>query len=99
TGAGSMVVGRVAPSTNPPCQGTGWRKELDSTNRSGLRGACGNDSDIASALRALKRIRAAESSSETMSAPRMKVFRRTFLRLAVGAAALPAVSHIARAQS
>src|ERR1700730_13367398 len=34
-----------------------------------------------------------------MSPPRRKVFRRTFLRLAVGAATLPAVSHIARAQS
>src|SRR5262249_47905240 len=40
-----------------------------------------------------------KSSSETMSPPRMKLFRRTFLRLAVGAAALPAVSHIARAQT
>jgi tripartite-type tricarboxylate transporter receptor subunit TctC len=34
-----------------------------------------------------------------MSPPRRKVFRRTFLRLAVGAATLPAVSRIARAQS
>jgi tripartite-type tricarboxylate transporter receptor subunit TctC len=34
-----------------------------------------------------------------MSPQRRKVFRRTFLRLAVGAATLPAVSHIARAQS
>src|SRR3954470_2136204 len=34
-----------------------------------------------------------------MSPPRMKLFRRTFLRLAVGAAALPAVSHMASAQS
>src|SRR5260370_8672770 len=34
-----------------------------------------------------------------MSPPRRKVFRRTFLRLAVGAATLPAASHIARAQS
>jgi len=31
-----MAVGRVAPSTNPPCQGTGWRKEVDSTNRAGF---------------------------------------------------------------
>src|SRR5438445_5160250 len=34
-----------------------------------------------------------------MSPPRLKLFRRTFLRLAVGAVALPAVSRIARAQS
>src|SRR5215475_13857924 len=34
-----------------------------------------------------------------MSSPRMKLLRRTFLRLAVGAAAFPAVSHMARAQS
>src|SRR6476620_1233567 len=34
-----------------------------------------------------------------MSPPRSKVFRRTFLRLAVGAAMLPAVSRIARPQS
>src|SRR5438270_8316886 len=34
-----------------------------------------------------------------MSPPRMKLFRRAFLRLAVGAAALAAVSHMARAQS
>jgi tripartite-type tricarboxylate transporter receptor subunit TctC len=34
-----------------------------------------------------------------MSPPRMKLFRRTFLRLAVGAAALPAVSDMASAQS
>src|SRR5262245_27342454 len=34
-----------------------------------------------------------------MSPSRMKMFRRTFLRLAAGAAALPAVSRIARAQS
>src|SRR4249920_2255682 len=34
-----------------------------------------------------------------MSPPRKKVFRRTFLRLAVGAAVLPAVSRIARTQS
>src|SRR5262249_4409662 len=40
-----------------------------------------------------------KSSTETMSPPRMKLFRRTFLRLAVGAAALPAVSRIARAQN
>ena len=40
-----------------------------------------------------------QSSSETMSPPRMKLFRRAFLRLAVGAAALAAVSHMARAQS
>src|SRR5262245_16275665 len=40
-----------------------------------------------------------KSSSETMSPPRMKLFRRTFLRLAIGAAALPAASRIARAQS
>ena len=34
-----------------------------------------------------------------MSPPRTNLFRRTLLRLAVGAAALPAVSRIARAQS
>src|SRR3954462_12189810 len=34
-----------------------------------------------------------------MCPPRMKLFGRTFLRLAVGAAALPAVSHMASAQS
>src|SRR5260370_27933491 len=34
-----------------------------------------------------------------MARQRRKVFRRTFLRLAVGAATLPAVSRIARTQS
>src|SRR5437588_10272312 len=34
-----------------------------------------------------------------MSPPRTNLFRRAFLRLAVGAAALAAVSHMARAQS
>jgi tripartite-type tricarboxylate transporter receptor subunit TctC len=34
-----------------------------------------------------------------MSPPRTNLFRRTLLRLAVGAAALSAVSRIARAQS
>src|SRR5262249_13042787 len=41
----------------------------------------------------------AMSSSETISPPRMKLFRRTFLRLAAGGAALAAVSRMARAQS
>src|SRR5438874_9772439 len=40
-----------------------------------------------------------QSSSETMSPPSTKLFRRAFLRLAVGAAALATVSHMARAQS
>src|SRR5262249_45612255 len=40
-----------------------------------------------------------QKRSETMPQPRMEMFPRTFLRLIVGAAALPAVSCIARAQS
>jgi hypothetical protein len=45
-----MAVGRVTPSTNPPCQGTGWRNEVGSTSE--LRGACRNDPDIAPLIRA-----------------------------------------------